>query len=386
MMNCWSAPGSLKLRVLFWVMMPCIVIVSYFSSQYVRDFTIDLGAYGSRPKPPPHEHIMFLKTHKCASSALQNMFLRYAYKHKLSVALPQIHNYLGNPQLFQRHLIPSNLLPKSGKVDVFAVHTRLNPLEHMEVLHPDTVFVTAVREPVSLFESLYNFFNFQNFNGLSLTEFLNLPFEKQANMVRIGGKLGPNMMLFDMGHDVYWNTTDDEIKAIISEVDRLFNIVLIAEKLDESIILLENLLHWDYSDMILYEKNARQKEFIQQLPSEQQMQIRKLCKGDQMLYDYFLERHEKAVEAFGVDRMAKEVVLLQSKRNEMFELCGMKRKQFLAPEEEIFKEYSHLVENLVIDDLTDENCLLLSLPELKLLDKMRDYQNELLAMQEKKSS
>ncbi|XP_066938910.1 uncharacterized protein [Macrobrachium rosenbergii] len=53
-----------------------------------------------------HDHIMFLKTHKCASSTVQNIFLRYGFKHNLTFALPEIGNYLGNPRLFTANLVP----------------------------------------------------------------------------------------------------------------------------------------------------------------------------------------------------------------------------------------------------------------------------------------
>ena len=68
-------------------------------------------------------------------------------------------------------MIPSWLLPASGKVDIFALHTRLNVPEHQLILHSDTVFVTAVRDPAAQFESLYNFFKFDQFYKMTLEKF-----------------------------------------------------------------------------------------------------------------------------------------------------------------------------------------------------------------------
>ena len=78
---------------------------------------------------------------------------------------------------FQAEMIPKYLLPPSGVVDIFTVHTRLNPEEHRKVLHPDTVFVTAVRDPVELFESFFNYYKLSHVYGAELEEFLNWPFE-----------------------------------------------------------------------------------------------------------------------------------------------------------------------------------------------------------------
>ena len=78
-------------------------------------------------------------------------------------------------------MMPKKLLPSTGVVDIFTIHTRLNPEEHRKVLHPDTVFVTAVRDPISLFESLYNYFSLQNYYKASFEEFLDWPYEVSAS-------------------------------------------------------------------------------------------------------------------------------------------------------------------------------------------------------------
>ena len=58
--------------------------------------------------------------------------------------------------------MPKSLKPKDGKIDIFAVHTRLNVPEHKKVLHDDTRWITVIREPTSLYESLFSFFRLQN--------------------------------------------------------------------------------------------------------------------------------------------------------------------------------------------------------------------------------
>ena len=73
--------------------------------------------------------------------------------------------------------MPKMLLPSTGVVDIFTIHTRLNPEEHRKVLHPDTIFVTAVRDPVPLFESAFNYFRLEQFYSATLEQFLNWPYE-----------------------------------------------------------------------------------------------------------------------------------------------------------------------------------------------------------------
>ena len=39
--------------------------------------------------------IAFLKTHKCASSSVQNMLMRFGLENELNFVLPSVGNYLG---------------------------------------------------------------------------------------------------------------------------------------------------------------------------------------------------------------------------------------------------------------------------------------------------
>ena len=43
---------------------------------------------------PPHVNIGFLKTHKCASSSVQNILMRYGVSHNLNFVLPSSGNVL----------------------------------------------------------------------------------------------------------------------------------------------------------------------------------------------------------------------------------------------------------------------------------------------------
>ena len=50
------------------------------------------GAGGACSK---HTVVGFLKTHKCASSSVQNIFMRFGLKNELNFALPMAGNYVG---------------------------------------------------------------------------------------------------------------------------------------------------------------------------------------------------------------------------------------------------------------------------------------------------
>ena len=60
-------------------------------------------------------------------------------------------------------MMPESLTPRSGKVDIFTVHTRLNIEEHKKVMPPDTIYITSVRDPITMLESIFNYFYLKKF-------------------------------------------------------------------------------------------------------------------------------------------------------------------------------------------------------------------------------
>ncbi|KAG8235405.1 hypothetical protein J437_LFUL018623, partial [Ladona fulva] len=79
--------------------------------------------------------IFFLKTHKCGSSTIQNIFMRFGKRYNLNFVLPDVGNYVGNPDKFSRDLIGESLaLGNDEKYDIFTHHTRYHHRTVKEVM------------------------------------------------------------------------------------------------------------------------------------------------------------------------------------------------------------------------------------------------------------
>ena len=74
-------------------------------------------------------------------------------------------------------MTPKELRPPNGLVDIFALHSRLNVQAHSQILHSDAVYVTVVRDPPYLFESIYSYFNLTGFLGMTLDQYLSMPLQ-----------------------------------------------------------------------------------------------------------------------------------------------------------------------------------------------------------------
>lgn len=184
-------------------------------------------------------------------------------------------------------------------------------------------------------------------------------------------------MLFDLGYP------DDlsviELRRAIENLDKRFDLVMVSEYMDESLILLRHLLCWSLHDVVVFTKNARRQEVKPMLNPRTLHALRELNSADVLLYNHFLARHHQTVFAFGVQRMADEVAALKSLRDEYYEDCGA--REVLGRDLSLkFKEYSGLVSGYVTSNNSDQNCLMLSMPELPLVDTVRRHQKMLLAV------
>ncbi|KAH7975452.1 hypothetical protein HPB52_001781 [Rhipicephalus sanguineus] len=206
--------------------------------------------------------------HKCASSSVQNVFMRYGETHNMTFALPARGNLMGYPRIFERSMAAVGKPP----FDILAHHTRFNESEMRAVLKPNVVFITIVREPAALFESLYSYFNYEASTASELIASFHLKLEQIPNAVRNDsqrrilrgffpgphrGWLGFDQMSFDLGFDFTQAGNASAVDAFLEHVDAVFDLVMVVERLNESLVLLRDLLCWEMDDVVMFKINAR---------------------------------------------------------------------------------------------------------------------------------
>ena len=86
--------------------------------------------------------------------------------------------------------------------------------------------------------------------GISLEDYALLPEKvgRFADRVKTGN-LGQNQMLWDFGLELGHLANETAVRAKIDEIDANFDLVMVAERFDESIILLRDELCWTYQDV-----------------------------------------------------------------------------------------------------------------------------------------
>ncbi|XP_065300663.1 galactosylceramide sulfotransferase-like isoform X2 [Dermacentor albipictus] len=332
------------------------------------------------PRCPTEEQrsVCFLKTHKCASSSVQNMLMRYGESHGLRFVLPKSANYLGHPDLFNRTMA-------SGRppFDMLVHHARFYETEMRAVLTQRPLFVTIVREPAALFESLYSYYGLKRMTHMGLEQFASSALANRSLMglldrSRTQSKLGFNQMSFDLGMTPAKFGNAFSVRRFVEQLDATFDLVMVAERINESLVLLKDLLCLDTDDIVIFKLNARQSVYRHVLSPRLAAQIRWLNSADVHLYEHFVRRFELRVRQFGQERMAKELHLLQERTRYWYERCvkNVKQPDESRPTSERKFWTNHQVLVLHAKDESSEECVRMTLPELVYTERLRKKQFE----------
>nr|XP_057922789.1 galactose-3-O-sulfotransferase 3 [Doryrhamphus excisus] len=289
-----------------------------------------------------HTNVAFLKTHKTASTTVQNLLFRFAERNNLTVALPRqacSHQFC-YPRSFSAHFVHPHTLPPN----IISSHMRFKEAEVRRLMPNNTVYVTILREPASMFESLFSYYSqyCQSFKvaNESLDVFLAQPWryyrpqDKHSMYAR-------NTLTFDLGGDKDRAATDVAYaRFLVGEVERVFSLVMIAEHFDESLVLLRHLLSWDLDDVAYVKLNMRTPGSKHQLTPGLSAKIRAWNWLDARLYDHFNASLWRQLAALGPACVEQEVRLLRDAQERLLRRCFGGRQPLFRPAAQI--EYKEL--------------------------------------------
>ncbi|XP_014681257.1 PREDICTED: galactosylceramide sulfotransferase-like isoform X2 [Priapulus caudatus] len=262
----------------------------------------------------PVNDVFFLKTHKCASSSLQNLFMRYGKNRNLTFVLPSYGNYLGSPARFSSRMMMQH---PSGVYNIFCHHSRYSETQVRAVM-PYATFVSILRRPAELLESLYSFSKLTKLYGVDFDMFIRRPDAYFARH-KPGHPPAMNTMLFDFGLDTIDSLNRAKVDAKIATIAKQFSLIMIAERFDESLVLLRDELCWSWDDVVVFKQNARIRKT--RLTEEQLALVDAWSAGDAALYQHFYPVFEDKVRRYGAARMQRDLAALHEHTQRMYDHC-----------------------------------------------------------------
>ena len=254
---------------------------------------------------------MLAKTHKTAGSTLGSILLRFGIDNNLTFALPKLLNKFG-VEPFRPDMLVTQ--PPIGGFHIFVHHVPFNKTSIQSVVKSDAKFVTILRDPVTRFYSAANFFNMATHFGLSRSkeDIYSPKFPLSVLMDKIARCDHPfceytyNGQSYDLGQ--FHNETNlsvTEITERIELIDKQFDLVLLQDFLDESLLLLRRLMCWSFDDIVYISMKIRNRGKPYPSVHSHIEMIKKWNYVDVMLYEHFKrvlkERTNEYGPSFGDD-------------------------------------------------------------------------------------
>ena len=274
----------------------------------------------SNTRSTPKTHIAFLKTHKAASSTVQNILYRFGWTHGLSFVLPQVGHLLSRKADNYYPIISS--LDQSGKYDILCNHVVFNKTQFKSLMHDDAVYLAIVRNPLQRFVSAAYYYRHvystPYLSVLNETTFIHDlitdPRKYEPPNLRLSKTF--NQMAFEFNAPV--NTVQkaldldaSSMNSYVSQVMEYFHFVMIVEKFDESLVLLKRYLNWTIKDILYIKQNQLQDVTtgikIQEVTAEDEAIFKETNRLDYLIYDKFVEKfNEMAAKEKDLDAEVKE--------------------------------------------------------------------------------
>ncbi|XP_026129888.1 galactosylceramide sulfotransferase [Carassius auratus] len=272
----------------------------------------------------PKVNLMFMKTHKTASSTLMNVLLRFGEKHQLRFALPDGRNDFFYPSSFFRTQVKS--YQPGLCYNIVCNHMRFNAPEVEKLLPEDAFFFTILRDPAELFESSFHYYKayvpqtWRIPGGNQFEEFLVDP-NRYYNPQGINAFYLKNLQFFDFGFENNLEADDVRVQESIEYMEKRFQLVLISDHFEESLILLKDALCWQMDDLLFFKLNVRNATSVSPMSPELRTRAREWNGADWRLYQHFNTTFWALVEAYGRSRMEEEVKELRRRNAEMEAIC-----------------------------------------------------------------
>ena len=213
--------------------------------------------------------------------------------------------------------------------DIFAGHADSNWQALTKFMKKDVKYITIIREPTAQFESAFSFFIS---NGKHAgREDRNAEIQRwlqgwlrDADFDRFAGTSNyisawlNNGQIVDLGMNPKYLRDRAKVKTMITKLDREFDLIFIAEYFDQSLLLLKQLMCWDWKDILYLTQNVREKRV--ELDHKTRMSITRWNAADTMLYEYFKGVLFRKIQDYGAN-FATDLLTLRLKLRNLRMSC-----------------------------------------------------------------
>ena len=252
----------------------------------------------------------------------------------------------------------------------------------------DTLYITILRDPVTQFESTFSYMTLDKILGMEnstdpLEKFFVDPQSVLVNYVltqdlRINSdrlKLIRNGMFYDLGLESKDFDNKGRIQKAIKQLDGEFDLIMMKEYFDESLVLLKRLACLELDDLVYFNQNERKSNVRRTISKELKAKIHRWSFADVQLYNHYNKTFWKVLKRMGPD-FWEEVKLLKYKNKIMRDIC-LRRGNYTKTTADA-AEIKLLKLRHDIPVIARTMCERMTRDEVKYLKELRDIQDKRL--------
>ncbi|KAK6194926.1 hypothetical protein SNE40_000456 [Patella caerulea] len=234
-------------------------------------------------------HIAFLKVHKCGSTTMSNILHRFALRYNLNVILPDKNGtrfwVLGVlDKNTHKKIIP---VAKGEEYNILAVDTYYNKHIYEQLIPNHPFFLAIFREPVERYIS-YLFYD----GGVSKKLKQKMETDPYIFHNYTGG--APPIL-----RDFSFYVQHSSLIRFTERMDKEFDMIMVTEYFDQSLILLKRKLCWTFQDIIYITRNKNFRNQGYAVSPTDRQNIIKQFKHDSIFYEHFKSKLFKELSKLG---------------------------------------------------------------------------------------
>ncbi|XP_030431627.1 galactose-3-O-sulfotransferase 2-like [Gopherus evgoodei] len=272
----------------------------------------------------PKTHVVFLKVHKSASSTVMNILFRFGETHNLTFALPVSGaSQLGYPRYFLAESVEGFTVGNTLEFNIICHHMRFQQAQVQRVMPSSTFYFSILRNPIHLMESSFTYYKGCSpfSRAQSLEEFLSQP-ARFYNSSAPDSHYAKNLMAFDFGFNHNGNFSAKHMQLMLQYIEEAFDLLLLSEYFDESMVLLKEALCWDLDSVVSFPLNSREGSTRSPLSESTAEKIKSWNRLDWAIYRHFNRTFWQRIDwSMGRERMQQEVRMLRERREQLAKTC-----------------------------------------------------------------
>lgn len=212
------------------------------------------------------------------------------------------------------------------------LHVRFSRKFFDTFMEKETKYVTILRDPVDQWLSVITYFDMKRYLPHSRVK---MSLEDVARQLAVDSdkyhrKMGAssyhffkNNQAYDLGLSVKNSRNSTAIRNYVHYLGDQFDLVLINEYFDESLVLMKKIFCWSWSDVLYISRNQQSKSHVVKNETLKKL-IRRNNAADQYLYDYFNKTLWKKIYEYG-ENFQEDLGFFRSLLMETKEECLLKK-------------------------------------------------------------